>query len=1440
MDRPLGPRQPDKRHEAYESIFGRPSAIHHQSGSPLNYPPPYPPNQYPYPQQQQQGLYASPPDRRTSYASSYTSSTQQYAPQQPSASNHRQSFYAQPSQTWTYAGSPYQQQPYSQPQMPSHASSVMSNPHAQGVLVAQPEESPDASLESLTRAGLTPAQAYQAQVYLNSPLGQQNAWATRANGSTFDYDKDPRYHNGGPSYPHPGNVPRLGVNIDADNGRLGLDFGEGSSPSDTDDGSELPWARSAQSVRSSHHSHHHHHHHHSQPPPQHHHHSSQHRHLSHSPPDGLSVRSAGSDQSAPSPPGRPYPLQLDTALMTQSARPNISPVSSTHIDLNPPGSSTRRSSESARTMPGGPSYRRERSAQDRSRSMSAATTAQVRAALLDGTSPSSSRPRPSLPPLPGSSAPSSPGPPRRTPIVYPALLSRVAEAFRARIALADRVKDGLTYKDAFDGRQAVDKIAYIIKTTDRNLALLLGRALDAQKYFHAVTYDHRLRDSSSDVYQFRTRVPSPFVSGEVTAPSNDDGANGHNKLSLPTRPASAVTQDSSSPNEVSTESDHGKPGDADSIAPAQRPRAGSISSDDIPLPTGVFTLLTDCYSPTCSRDHLCYSITCPRRLEQQARLNMKPQLALKKQESRESLGELELVEPGMLWIHSVPQEIVNSVSDQEKRRQEAINEVIYTERDFVRDMEYLRDVWIAPLKTSNIIPESRRSDFIEQVFWNVLDIIAVNTRLRDALNRRQKSYAVVENIADIFHDAVPNFGPFVSYGAHQLYGKYEFEKERSSNPAFAQFVEENERRPESRKLELNAYLTKPTTRLARYPLLLEAVLKQTPDDNSDKEDIPKVVELVREFLREVNNQTGKAENRFNLLQLDQQLVFRPGETVDLRLKDEGRELIHKGALNRRGQGDSGELQVFLFDHALLMVKQKSKGEQYKVYRRPIPLELLFISASDDSGNGTVSLRPLNFRQPRTLVKRNSFNSAVSKALPYPPAVPVKFENGGKGGFSITFVHLGRKYYQMTLWASTNVSHRKWVEAITRQQELMRERSQLFEMDTLSEGFFTAINGVNCAAPFNEGRKVVYGTYDGVYFSDLREQNRDPVKVLALTDVAQVDVLDDYGLLIVLSEGQVITFPLDALDAIDPLAGLKRAKRIASHTSFFKTGICIGRTFVCVVKTSPLSSTIKIFEPIDQNIRGRSKPTFRKLLQGGNDTLRIYREFYIPVQSSSIHFLKTRLCVACVNGFEIIDPDTLDTQGLLDPSDESLEFVRRRGDNVKPKPMAIYRIENEFLLCYDDFAFYINRTGHRSRKDFMVFWEGTPTAFALQYPYVLAFEPTFVEIRNVETGSMSQVIQGNNLRCLFTDTPLSTQSQSRMSHGSFSSTHSINQYGHQPYSANSYGGRQSIQSSYTPSPVLPPPYPPIASPYGGRAAGRDEIILVSDDRVMTLRMSLPGQ
>ncbi|KAJ0371952.1 hypothetical protein COL154_000639 [Colletotrichum chrysophilum] len=459
----------------------------------------------------------------------------------------------------------------------------------------------------------------------------------------------------------------------------------------------------------------------------------------------------------------------------------------------------------------------------------------------------------------------------RPPLVYPALLSRVADCFRQKIITGDRTKNELTYKNAFSGAEAVDVLSYIIRTTDRNLALLLGRALDAQKFFHDVTYEHRLRDSTSEMYQFReTMMEEP----EEKVPVN-----------------------------------------------------------------GVFVLLSECYSPTCTRDQLCYSIACPRRLEQVSRLNLKIQPGLKKEaEAATNEDDIDQTDEQKLWINSVPKEIAESVGDREKKRQEVISEICYTERDFVKDLEYLRDFWILPLRSkASPIPAAKREKVVKAIFSNIVDhpsLHQVSSRFAKSLTERQNKHPVVGNVGDIFLEWVPQFEPFIWYGSKQLEAKFEFENERSSNPYFAKFVDEIERRKESRKLELNGYLTKPTTRLARYPLLLENVLKYTEDGNSDKEDIPKVLKLIRDLLSRVNAESGKAENRFNLRRLHEQLRFRPNERVDLRLTEEGRELVFKSQLKKTPQ-DASEITAFLFDHAVLLVriKQAGKGEEIKAYRR---------------------------------------------------------------------------------------------------------------------------------------------------------------------------------------------------------------------------------------------------------------------------------------------------------------------------------------------------------------------------------------------------------------------------------------------------------------------------------------------------------------------------
>lgn len=359
------------------------------------------------------------------------------------------------------------------------------------------------------------------------------------------------------------------------------------------------------------------------------------------------------------------------------------------------------------------------------------------------------------------------------------------------------------------------------------------------------------------------------------------------------------------------------------------------------------------------------------------------------------------------------------------------------------------------------------------------------------------------------------------------------------------------------------------------------------------------------------------------------------------------------------------------------------------------------------------------------------------------------EASKKEGFPISFRHLGRKGgYEITLYASTVGSRRKWLEHIDEQQQKLRARGDFYNKTILSAGFFNAVNRVNCCAPFDGGRKLIFGTDSGIYVSDRKskEPGAKPRRVLDVQNVTQVDVLEEYQLLLVLSAKSLLSYPLSALDPNEPALG-KRSKKIQSHCNFFKTGICLGRHLVCCVKSSALSTTIKVFEPNDAMSKGKKQKGFKMFNSGGQDELKAFKEFYIPTESSSIHFLKSKLCVACVRGFEVVSLETLETQSLLDQADTSLDFVARK-EGVRP--IHIERLNGEFLLNYSEFSFFVNRNGWRARPDWRIDWEGLPQNFALSYPWILAFEPNFIEIRNIETQAV-HIIPAKNIRMLHTST-----------------------------------------------------------------------------------------
>ncbi|KAG8741429.1 RHO1 GDP-GTP exchange protein 2 [Ceratobasidium sp. 414] len=440
-------------------------------------------------------------------------------------------------------------------------------------------------------------------------------------------------------------------------------------------------------------------------------------------------------------------------------------------------------------------------------------------------------------------------------------------------------------------------------------------------------------------------------------------------------------------------------------------------------------------------------------------------------------------ESGQLWVHFVPREVVDSVNDKEKMRQCVINEVICAEHDFVRDLEHVRDSGMTPLQTTGIIPEERRADFVQQVFWNIEEIVDINSRLRDLLTKRQKAHPVVETVGDIFLELFPHFSSYLRYIQHRLFGEYELKKEEASNPAFAEFAEAFSHLPASRRLGLNCYLARPLAKLKRYPLLLEAVLRNTPEDNVDWVAIPKAVELIRDLLERANEEYIKTENRVNLLQLDKGLVFRPGKEVDLNLMHGQRRLVYKGSLKRRSgtTNDNKDVQVFLLDHALVVTQSKMVHghEQLQVIRRPIPLELLVVSTSEVTATST----------------------------PGAAQIPV-ISNPRESKYWLVISRLGKWGYSLALRPPTAVAQGEWMEHIAAQLQAMREQTMVFDTFVLTGALGDV--GMNW-------KWVVYGTNAGVFFGMLSEgRPQTPVKVLDLPDVQQIDMLEEYKLLIVLS------------------------------------------------------------------------------------------------------------------------------------------------------------------------------------------------------------------------------------------------------------------------------------------------------------------------------------
>ncbi|KAK9722371.1 RHO1 GDP-GTP exchange protein 2 [Basidiobolus ranarum] len=848
----------------------------------------------------------------------------------------------------------------------------------------------------------------------------------------------------------------------------------------------------------------------------------------------------------------------------------------------------------------------------------------------------------------------------------PALLPTVREGLLKN--LADKYGPNQTneYFDCFSGHELVDSICDVLDGVPRETALLIGRLLQEHGVFsHVSTNNRTLMDNDQEFYKL----------GNTNAEEE------------PKKPEMDSFESYDSTQTVESQQD---------LIDVQGIEISPTQADSLNLPKpnddlqtvdneGVDTTLQAADTPLYTSTNV---IRKPTEL------------------IRQSTNEYE-----NLWIASIPDEIIGTLSDKERSRQIAIFEIIYTEEEYLRDLKLYDSLFIEPLRSSRVFNSDKTDRFVQDVFMNYQDLQQLHEEVLAAFKEHQSVKPIVEIIGDVVVQFIERFEPYILFSKGSVNSGRVLKNERAHSSGLESFLEECQKKPEARKLPLESFLSRPTSRIARYPLLLDRVLKYTPEDNVDRQMLVSAIGSIREFLNKLNEETGRAENRLRLQEIGDKIEFKSEDYVDLKLNEADRQLIREGVLKRSiGHG----LRLILFDHILLLAKDKksftTSNITYRVYARPIPLEFLSLQTHSDDAIATG-------------------------------------EDTAKTAYPFSITNLSKWGGTYTLIASSLAERKQWFDRIREQQaKRMYKCLRIFELVSISDRRFDMESRALCTSSYTtrDGkRKIAIGTINGLY-TGFEGDPASFCKVLTLERVRQVEVLEQIDMVLVLQDKLLLTYSTDILDL--PKSSVNcHGQKLASQVSFFNAGLCQGKLLVVVLKLKGLKSYFKVLEPV--SLRENPKIKGKLLCQRNGFALRLYKEFYIGAESYSVQFLTKKLYVVCPRGFEIVNLDALHlNKSIPDLEDESqFGFISKR-ENCRP--LAMFSLnKQEFLLCYNEFAFHLDNVGRRTRPNLTIEWEGRPTSVALHGHFIIAFDPSFMEIRDAESGELVQIINGYDLRCL---------------------------------------------------------------------------------------------
>ncbi|XP_036601674.1 rho guanine nucleotide exchange factor 16 [Trichosurus vulpecula] len=275
--------------------------------------------------------------------------------------------------------------------------------------------------------------------------------------------------------------------------------------------------------------------------------------------------------------------------------------------------------------------------------------------------------------------------------------------------------------------------------------------------------------------------------------------------------------------------------------------------------------------------------------------------------------------------------ILDQLSPEERKRQEAIFEIITSEFSYLHSLGILVSEFLNSKDLRGTMTQMEH----HHLFSNIADVQGASRKFFEDLEKRHKEQVCVSDISDILEEhALKHFHPYVVYCSNEVYQQRTLQKLMNSNSAFRDVLREIEKKPACGGLPMISFLILPMQRVTRLPLLMDTLCLKTQAHPERCKVANRALKAISKLVKQCNEGAHKMERTEQMYNLQTQLDF--SKIKAFPLISASRWLLKRGELCLveepslfRKISSRPTCYLFLFNDALMVTKKKSE-EHYVV------------------------------------------------------------------------------------------------------------------------------------------------------------------------------------------------------------------------------------------------------------------------------------------------------------------------------------------------------------------------------------------------------------------------------------------------------------------------------------------------------------------------------